>query len=162
MQQVRSRRIAVLLAAGALSTALTATVGVAPAGATNIGTEGCTPGYWKNHTENWQEYRPTARLGRLFTLPPELAKNSDVTMLQALQGGGGPGLDGAAKILFRAAAAAYLNAAHEGVGYPYRRFKEPFDISAQVNAALASLDRDTMLDLATTLDNANNLGCPLS
>jgi hypothetical protein len=30
------------------------------------------------------------------------------------------------------------------------------------NTALASLDRAKMLKLATTLDNANNLGCPLS
>jgi hypothetical protein len=34
----------------------------ASAGATNIGSEGCTPGYWKNHTENWEEYTPSTKL----------------------------------------------------------------------------------------------------
>jgi hypothetical protein len=52
--------------------------------------------------------------------------------------------------------------AHEGVGYPYRRFQAPFEIVAQVNAALTSKDRQRILTLAGTLDAANNLGCPLS
>lgn len=82
--------------------------------------------------------------------------------LKALQGGGGPGVDGAAQILLRASTAAYLNAAHESVGYPYRRFSEPGALKQQVNASLVRLDRDQMLTLATTLDAANNLGCPLS
>ena len=52
------------------------------------------PGYWKTHTENWQEARPDG----LFS-----AKFSDgtsgvlvgVTLEQALAGGGGPGVAGA-------------------------------------------------------------------
>jgi len=83
-------------------------------------------------------------------------------MLQALGAKGGSGKTGAAEILVRAASAAYLNAAHEGVGYPYRRFTSPFNIQLKVNAALASLSRSKMLSLATTLDDANNLGCPLN
>jgi hypothetical protein len=31
-----------------------------------------------------------------------------------------------------------------------------------VNSALASMDRDTILALATTLDDVNNQECPLS
>jgi hypothetical protein len=137
---------------------------VADAGATNIGTEGCTPGYWKNHTDpgDWEEYTPTTKVGTLFTFPAALSGFADQTMLQALAGGGGPGGTGATTILLRAAAAAFLNAAHEGVGYPYRRFVDPFNIQAQVNAALASQNRATILALATVLDGANNLGCPLS
>ena len=91
--------------------------GAVPANAVNIGQEGCTPGYWKTHTENWQEARPDG----LFS-----AKFSDgtsgvlvgVTLEQALAGGGGPGVAGAERILARAATAAYLNAAHEGLGFP--------------------------------------------
>ena len=52
--------------------------------------------------------------------------------------------------------AALLNAAVPGVDYPLTQAQ----IVAQVNAALASGDRDTMIDLAATLDNLNNLGCP--
>jgi hypothetical protein len=83
-------------------------------------------------------------------------------MLQALNAQGGTGVKGATEILVRAASAAYLNAAHEGVGYPYRRFSSPFNIQLKVNTALASLTRSKIINLATTLDTANNLGCPLN
>jgi len=53
--------------------------------------------------------------------------------------------------------AAWLNAAHERLGYPLRRN----EFVAEVNAAIASGDRQTMLDLAAELDSLNNLGCPL-
>ncbi|QCC78503.1 hypothetical protein [Nocardioides daphniae] len=73
---------------------------------------------------------------------------------------------GAELILARAAAAAYLNAAHEGLGYPWRRWETGLDgrgpLIATVRAALASGDRATILDLASRLDADNNLGCPLS
>jgi hypothetical protein len=155
---MRLRKLAVVLA-----TALAvAAGGGAIAHAENIGNEGCTPGYWKNHTDNWEEYKPTTTVGSVWVLPPQLSQFSGLTFEQALQGGGGPGVTGAAEILLRASVAAYLNAAHEGLGYPYRRFNEPFNLEAKINAALASLDRDTMLALATTLDKANNLGCPLN
>lgn len=149
---------------GSLVAAVTiaATLAVSPAGATNLGNEGCTPGYWKNHSSNWEEYTSGTKMKYLFTFPASLSSFGEKTMLQSLQGGGGSGVNGAAKILLRAAAAAYLNAAHEGVGYPYRRFVDPFNIRSQVNAALASGKRDAMLNLATILDTANNLGCPLN
>jgi hypothetical protein len=153
---------------GVVSAALVG--GLVPhAGATNIGNQGCTPGYWKTHQDNWEEYAPTDTLGdheadpsREWVIPDQLASFRDVTFADALAGAGGAGLDGAARILFRATVAAYLNAAHEGLGYPYRRFTSPFNILSQLNVALASLNRAKMLKLATTLDNANNLGCPLS
>lgn len=157
------KSVRLTLAAATLAASI-ATVGVAgSAGATNIGNEGCTPGYWKNHTENWEEYEPGDLVKHNFSIPASFPSSvGNQTFLQALQGGGGSGLQGAVKILLRAAVAANLNAAHEGVGYPYRRFNDPFQIQAQVNAALASLDRDTMLALADVLDDANNLGCPLN
>jgi hypothetical protein len=142
---------------------------VTHAGAENIGNQGCTPGYWKTHQDNWEEYAPTDTLAdhevnpaREWVIPAELASYGGVTFAEALALKGGTGLEGGARILFRAAVAAYLNAAHEGVGYPYRRFSSPFNILSQVNAALASLDRATMVKLARTLDEANNLGCPLN
>jgi hypothetical protein len=151
-----------LLAAGLVAAAVAPTIGAVPAAARNIGNEGCTPGYWKSHTSNWQEYKPANKLVRLFVFPTQLANYGDMTLLQALQSRGGAGVDGATKILMRAAVAAYLNAAHEGVGYPYRRFGEPGNLETKINAALASLDRDMMLNLAAELDAANNLGCPLN
>jgi hypothetical protein len=134
----------------------------ATAGATNIGNQGCTPGYWKNHTSNWQEYSPNQTLDTLFAFPDQLAEFRTKTLAEALALQGGPGVSGATQILMRASVAAFLNAAHEGLGYPYRRYSDPFNIHLQVNNALASLDRATMINLAGVLDAANNLGCPLS
>ncbi len=144
----------------AVSTSLA--VGVPAASANITGNEGCTPGYWKNHTQNWEEYAPSDTLDLPFDFPDSLAQYRTVTLDDALALRGGKGVDGAAQILLRAATAAVLNAAHEGVGYPYRRFKAPFNIVSKVNAALASGDRQRMLELAQTLDAANNLGCPLN
>ena len=135
--------------------------GALPAAATNIGSQGCTPGYWKNHTSSWEEYRPGSLLRNNFAIPNGLAAFRQDTFLDALRYGGGSGVDGGARVLFRATVAAYLNAAHEGVGYPYRRFREPGDLRRQVNSALATMNRTTMLALAARLDAKNNLGCPL-
>jgi hypothetical protein len=121
--------------------------------------EGCTPGYWKNHTDSWAGtgFSPGQSAGSVFNLGgfPSLASQ---TLLQTLQGGGGPGTLGAARILLRAAVAALLNAAHPDVDSPLGTF----EIIADVNAALASSNRNTMLALASELDEANNLGCPLN
>ena len=158
MKRTWRAALAAITMAGAVSVASAG----GTAGATNIGNEGCTPGYWKNHTSNWQEYRPSRLVNTVFTIPTNLESLGKLTFLKALQGGGGAGVQGAAKILLRAAVAGFLNAAHEGVGYPYRRFNEPFEILERVDAALASGNRKTMLDLAAQLDAANNLGCPLN
>ena len=157
------RRVAAALALGMVATlgAVTAPA----ANATEIGNQGCTPGYWKTHTDNWQEAKPTTLFASRYS-----AGTSGVlvglTFKDTLQGGGGPGAAGAELILARAATAAYLNAAHEGLGYPWRRNATGLDgrppLVDTVNAALASGDRDTMLALATRLDNDNNLGCPLN
>ena len=141
----------VLLGAGLLVSA--------PSSAVNIGDEGCTPGYWKNHTDSWEEASPSKLVGSAFTAAS--AQYADDTFLQALSYHGGSGADGAERILLRAAVAAWLNAAHEGVGYPYRRFGGDYPIVPTVDAALASGDRATMLQVAATLDEVNNLGCTL-
>jgi hypothetical protein len=134
-----------------------------PAQAVNIGNEGCTPGYYKNHTNNWEEYSPTTLVSSVFNFAgtsPAVMAYADTTFEEALRLRGGTGLDGATQILLRAAVAATLNAAHEGVGYPLRREGED-GIFAMVNEALASGDRQTILELAAYLDRLNNLGCPL-
>jgi len=146
--------------------AVIATMTVAPtAHAVGTGQEGCTPGYWKNHTDSWQEAAPGDLFGSVYT--SARANVAGLTLHQALQGGGGPGADGAAKILARAATAAWLNAAHDDVGYPWRRVGPGEDgrpgLEATVNAAFASGSRATMLNLATMLDKDNNLAeCPLN
>ena len=78
------------------------------------------------------------------------------TFIDALDQPGGPGLEGAARILFRAAVAAYLNAAHPEVDFAL----STTEIVNRVNAALASGDRERILALAGELDRLNNAGCP--
>jgi hypothetical protein len=75
----------------------------------------------------------------------------------ALSYQGGSGTRGAAQILLRAAVAALLNAASPNVDYPLTTA----EVISQVNAALASNNRNTMLAFASRLDSYNNLGCPL-
>ena len=83
------------------------------------------------------------------------------TLLQALSFKGGAGIQGAKQTLLRAGVASLLNASfHEywdhaiGAGgvFPYTSQQ----IIDMVNAALASNDRETMLELASELDAINN------
>jgi hypothetical protein len=121
--------------------------------------EGCSPGYWKNHLDAWvdTDYAPNHTVSSVFTLPAELSSLSGETLLKALGGGGGRGLVGAAKILLRAAVAAVLNASNPNVEFG----STPAAIINDVNQALASKNRQTILALATKLDTLNNRGCPL-
>lgn len=121
--------------------------------------QGCTPGYWKNHTSSWAPaaYSPSQPVASVFSQASSYPAGS-ATMHQALYFGGGPGVDGAVEILLRAAVAAVLNASHPDVSYSLT----PISVVTAVNAALASGSRDQMLNLAATLDFENNLGCPLN
>jgi hypothetical protein len=123
-------------------------------------TEGCTPGYWKQrqHLDSWAPtgLSPQQSVESVFDAPAFPALGA-ASLLNALQGGGGSGLTGAARILLRAAVAALLNASHPDVDYP----RTSAQVVSAVNAALASGSRSTMLSLATRLDALNNLGCPL-
>jgi len=171
------RIVAATIAAVAI---LTVTMGLAlasPAG----GGQGCTPGYWKNHTDNWPGTNPAdddfgnanvtapgATMGQLFghmkLANTGLGSFDGVTLQAALSLKGGPGVTGAGEILFRAAAAAWLNAADDRMNYAFRRTPNQGgipDIETMVRNSLG--DRSAMLAVATTLDDANNgaQGCPL-
>lgn len=122
--------------------------------------EGCTPGFWKTHLDAWAPtgYTPAQSVSSVFAAAAGFPALGASTLHEALSFAGGPGPEGAAMILLRAAVAALLNAAHPGVtDYPMTEA----EVIDAVNAALASNNRATMLALATTLDEANNLGCPI-
>jgi len=124
------------------------------------GTQGCTPGFWKQtfHFGFWVGFSPTQLVSSVFTgVDPSLAGESLAT---ALEGGGGQTLVGKEQILLRAAVAALLNASNSSVSFPFTISS----IISSVNAAIASGDLTTIVNLATQLDNANNGsgGCPLS
>jgi hypothetical protein len=122
--------------------------------------EGCTPGYWKqpHHLDSWVAtgFSPNQTLESVFNVPDQFGLDNR-TLLQALSFEGGSDNAAAARILLRAAVAALLNAAHPDVDYSLTTA----DVIAEVNAALASNSRSTMLTLASRLDRLNNLGCPL-
>ena len=67
-------------------------------------------------------------------------------------------VDGAAQLLARAGVAAVLNAAHPDVSFGMTAA----EVISAVNTALDSKDRQTMLALQSSLDAANNQGCPLN
>jgi hypothetical protein len=124
-----------------------------------LGDEGCTPGYWKNHAKSWvgTGFTTGQSLESVFDVPDALGLDNK-TLLQALKFGGGAGVGGAAQILLRASVASLLNSAHAGVDFP----RTTGEVIGAVNAALASGNRATMLALATSLDNDNNGGCRLN
>jgi hypothetical protein len=107
--------------------------------------KGCTPGFWKTHHEAWVGYTPDQTLGSVFAAPSPFDTE---TLDSALDGGGGPGLDGALEIMFRAAVAGLLNRDYPASGFINR-----------VNAKIATGDRDVILRFATRLDNQNNGDC---
>ncbi|HEX5717842.1 MAG TPA: hypothetical protein VF179_16915 [Thermoanaerobaculia bacterium] len=129
-------------------------------GKTKIYDEGCTPGYWKNHTDSWPPtgYSTGQKVQNVFSQASLYPSLGPLTLLQALSFQGGSDLTGAAGNLLRAATAALLNSAHSGVDYPW----VTGTVISSVNAALASKNRDTILALAADLDQDNNLGCPLN
>ncbi len=106
--------------------------------------EGCTPGYWKNHLNNWPApYAPTDSFSDTFGV----VLQKDVTLQQALNLGGG-----GFNMIARHGVAALLSAAHSGVAYPY-------SIEAVISAVQDALagNKDAIKALAA----ANELGCPL-
>jgi hypothetical protein len=127
---------------------------------------GCTPGYWKvdQHWDSWPSpYVPSAKIktyfpkASLYTLSGTAMGN--YTLVQGLNFQGGNDLAGAAQILLRAGIAGLLNSAK---GFTPAYPMTTSSLLTQVNNALASGDRTTMINLANTIDGNNNLGCPLN
>ncbi len=113
------------------------------------GTQGCTPGYWKNHLDAWPAtgYGPSQDFDLIFGVD---AFSPNRTLLRAIsQGGGG------INALGRHAVAALLSASHPNVAYPLT----PADVITLVRNAVLSGDYEPTKNL---LDGYNNLGCPLN
>ena len=117
------------------------------------GLEGCTLGYWKNHTNRWcDSYRTCDRFGDVFTNAPERLAN--LTLLEALNLGGGGIYN-----LARQGVAALLNACGGDVNYAGYEDDTQLVIDA-VNQAYA-IGGTAPGTLASQLDTFNNTGCPL-
>ena len=118
-------------------------------GAANVqyddGDDGCTPGFWKNHTKVWSGFSPGDSFNSVFGVNYD----ASLTLEGALNLGGG-GL----AALARHASAALLNAAHDDVGYGLTTD----EIIALVREAFGANDPEPAKDV---LDRLNNAGCSI-
>ncbi|MEA2564434.1 MAG: hypothetical protein QOH06_5938 [Acidobacteriota bacterium] len=122
--------------------------------------EGCSHGYWKNHESSWPAtgYSTGQKVSSVFSqasLYPTLATS---TLMQSLSFNGGSDVTSAAANMLKQATGSLLNSAHPGVDFPWSTAQ----LISDVNAALASKNSSVLLSLASDLDKANNLGCPLN
>jgi uncharacterized membrane protein len=120
------------------------------------GKEGCTPGFWKNHPEDWEGFSTDQTLASVFG-PTGLGGLGSTTLLDALSFKGGSTITAAKRILLRHAVAALLNSAHSGVDFGMTTA----EVIAAVNAALSSNDRAAILAAKNVLAGLNESGCPL-
>ena len=151
----RPRLAAVLLV---LAVSLAASLGVAQkAQAWPVGTQGCTLGYWKNHTSSWVTYSPTDTIGAVYNLTTAQTPYASDTLLQGLSLQGGPGVVGAQAILFKQAIAGLLNVS-AGLDYGATTV-QAIGITRH---AIVSGDRDLMITVAGQFQTRNSVGCPLS
>lgn len=109
------------------------------------GTEGCTPGYWKQsqHFDSWVGYSPSDSFDAVFGV------TYGGTLLSALESKGG-----GAGALARHAVAALLNA---GSSVDYAA--DTAGVIAAVQAAFASGNFETQKNI---FEGWNELGCPLN
>ncbi|MFV5689229.1 T9SS type A sorting domain-containing protein, partial [Flavobacterium sp. ZT3R25] len=116
--------------------------------------EGCTLGYWKNHTDRWcSSYSPSMLFGDVFVNAPSNLAN--LTLLQALNLGGGGIYN-----LARQGVAALLNVCSDEVDFPAPYGSNTQSVINAVNAAYLAGGTEPG-KLATQLDILNNTGCPL-
>lgn len=112
------------------------------------GTQGCTPGYWKqaHHFDSWVGYTPNTQFSAVFdnAFPGK-------TLLDVLKLGGG-GLNA----LGRHTVAALLSSSNPGVDYAVAT---PAEVIAEFNAAFPGSDYTTLKD---RFEGFNEKGCPLN
>ena len=119
-------------------------------------TEGCTPGYWKNHTESWVGFTPDQTLGSVFTFPNAADPLAGATLLDALSFKGGPTVEDKEALLLHHAVAGLLNAS-AGLDYA-------LSVRGVIKTANRSLARHRAAKyerVKNEFDEVNNLGCPL-
>lgn len=136
-------------------------------GEATSGAMGCTPGYWKNHSELWTDRN--VRLGEAFVCDGGLdwkcigdgpaGPYESYTILQALSLQGGNSQSEKLEIFFRAAAAAYLNSIYTP-NYPVNASNLRQEICVVLGKCGDSDFLDQVGRLASVLDAANNNGCP--
>jgi hypothetical protein len=111
----------------------------------NTGGQGCTPGYWKNHTGSWYGYSPTDSFDQVFGVK----YFGSLTLLEAAGLGGG-----GFNALARHAVSALLNASNPNVSYGLTTTK----IIELVQQAFKTNEPELIKDEFAALNEA---GCPI-
>lgn len=99
---------------------------------TTRGDEGLTPGFWKNHLDEWVTYSPEDIFSDVFGVGPGITLEAAVNA----KGGG-------EKALLRHAVAALLNAVHPDIDYALT----PAEVIALVANAYATSDFESAKDI---------------
>lgn len=136
-----------------LSVALVVALGLAIVVPASAGGEppcgGCTPGYWKNHTESWEGFTTGQYFDVVFGCGPRM------TLLEALSAKNKDVGSGVEAALVRHAVAALLSAAH-----PDMTFGTVEGIQTNVCAAWNSGDKSELERYKNWLDGQlNQLPC---
>lgn len=143
----------------------------AQCGVNIIGDQGCSPGYWKNHTDGTDpdypytatRYEPGDSVVTVFlvtnatTIGLINAFDTDgdgvLSLVEAMNVNGGAGLE----LLLRHGTAGLLSAAHSAVFYPYSEAV----LRQMISEAYNSGDVSVMAALAIELADYSRLGCPI-
>lgn len=124
--------------------------------ATPVGSEGCTPGFWKNRWEQaWPAgYDADQLFVDYFAVPSQYSGSlgSPMTLLEALMQGGG-----CEKALGRHGVAALLNAAQLSLTFGLTEGQ----VIGMVSGALATEDCAQIESIKDSLNGANEESCPL-
>jgi hypothetical protein len=127
---------------------------------------GFTPGYWKNHAEEWYrtDYMPMDNVRLIFGITnPDVLKSGildlnkdgkEDTLMNALSYKGGNDLRGKVQILLRAAVAGLLNESALGDYYP--PYDDVDELIMAVNAAINTSNKTIINNLAGQIDYWNN------
>ncbi|MFD1096219.1 Ig-like domain-containing protein [Salegentibacter chungangensis] len=116
--------------------------------------EGCTLGYWKNHTDRWcEEYETCTLYENVFANAPQEFKDADLTLLEALNLGGGGIYN-----LARQSVAALLNTCSSGEDDIEFAYSDIETLIEDVNYAFANGEAGSF---GSYLDGLNQAGCPL-
>ena len=149
------RRFSLLLAMLTIAAFIVAAVGVTAVGATKKGSEGCTPGYWKQsqHFDSWpSDFGPNSPFfGALENAFP------GKTLLQVLSQPASTGGQNALNNLGRHTVAALLNAISDDIDYPI----SATDVIAQFNAVFPGTDAAYEAQ-KNIFAGFNELGCPIN
>ncbi len=127
-------------------------------------TDGCTAAYWieSGRSGTWEEHQPGQLVGTLFS---QAGPYEGATLAEALELEDGPANEAARASLMREAVVGLLNAAHDSLEYPYRRYDPGIDgrpgIVPRTNELMASGSPEQIEAFVAELSSANVLGCPL-